>query len=371
MNPHSKPQKQSWSLDLLTVKGIPIRIHTTFFILLLWVAYAEISQGGSAAAEILFVLVVFLCVALHELGHALMASVFKIGTRDITLYPFGGIAMLLGNPAPKPELLIAIAGPAVNVAIAAALYPFLTSAPGEEWYEISSLINRTFLTNVALVIFNMIPAFPMDGGRVLRALLAILKVKKALLISARISQLLSITFIGLGLYWGHIILVLVGVVIFSQASREIFSVKAKSAFTGRTVRDVMIPGAKIASFEHSLSVREALTGAVRSFQEVFPVVHGEDVLGVVTKEALFAAEADGHGDDYIGSHALRLAEDPIPVASQNEPLPSLLERLSGTPLRTLLVLDDKKLAGLLTKETLLEYLLLHEITSRDKEAEAL
>src|SRR6266576_4776272 len=160
----------SWSIPILRIAGIQLRIHVTFLLLVVWLAL------GSASAAI-FVLLLFLCVVLHEFGHALAAKSFGINTPDITLLPIGGVARLERMPEePKQELLIAVAGPAVNVVISLGLFvaggsfinPFINPAAPER----VGLVSQLLIINVLLVAFNLLPAFPMDGGRVLRALLA-------------------------------------------------------------------------------------------------------------------------------------------------------------------------------------------------------
>src|SRR6266566_2375127 len=165
-----------WSLPIFRIAGIQLRIHVTFVLLIAWLAFGYYAQGGSPAAEgVIFVLLLFLCVVLHEFGHALAAKAFGINTPDITLLPIGGVARLERMPEePKQELLIAVAGPAVNVVIAFGLFV----AGGSQAFlnpsnvEGGGLIAQLLTINILLLLFNLLPAFPMDGGRVLRALLA-------------------------------------------------------------------------------------------------------------------------------------------------------------------------------------------------------
>src|SRR2546430_4036734 len=168
----------SWSLPIFRIAGIQLRIHITFLLLIAWLAFGYYAQGGSAvaASRVIFVLLLFLCVVLHEFGHAFAAKAFGINTPDITLLPIGGVARLERMPEePKQELIIAVAGPLVNVVIALGL--FLAggwrASLQPETVERGALIPQLLTINILLVLFNLLPAFPMDGGRVLRALLAI------------------------------------------------------------------------------------------------------------------------------------------------------------------------------------------------------
>src|SRR5215470_6509413 len=167
----------SWSLPIFRIAGIQLRIHITFLLLIAWLAFGYYAQGGSAvaASRVIFVLLLFLCVVLHEFGHAFAAKAFGFNTPDITLLPIGGVARLERMPEePLQELVIAVAGPTVNVVIALGLF----LAGGSQAFfnpstiEGGSLVAQLMTINILLLLFNLLPAFPMDGGRVLRAMLA-------------------------------------------------------------------------------------------------------------------------------------------------------------------------------------------------------
>src|SRR5439155_14791004 len=189
-----------WSLKLGQVLGIKLFVHWTFLILLTWVFVMHLGSGDSAAAAaqgVLFVLVLFACVLLHEMGHALTAARYGVKTRDITLLPIGGVARLERMPTePKQELLVALAGPAVNVAIAGLIllgwWAVMGRMPGPAAWE-TEFFPQLLAVNLFLVVFNMVPAFPMDGGRVLRSLLAQrMDYIRATLIAARIGQVIAV-----------------------------------------------------------------------------------------------------------------------------------------------------------------------------------
>ncbi|TWU20282.1 putative zinc metalloprotease Rip3 [Novipirellula galeiformis] len=213
---------RAWHLGRLA--GIDVRIHWTFLLVPLWVYFSSLAAGSgiaSAALSVLFVLTIFACVLCHEYGHALMARYFGIPTRDITLLPIGGVASLQRMPRrPGQELAIALAGPAVNVGIAAVIFAgivFLNPASG----AVALFATQLAIVNVALVVFNMLPAFPMDGGRVLRSLLAMwMPYASATRIAATIGQITAMGFGLLGLITGNWILVLVAGFIFLAARGE-------------------------------------------------------------------------------------------------------------------------------------------------------
>src|SRR4051794_27183377 len=169
----------TWSIPIGVIGGTAIRIHVTFLLLLLWIAVGHYAQGGTEAAVqgVTFIVLVFACVVLHELGHVFAARRYGVHTPDITLLPIGGVARLARIPEiPGQELVIALAGPAVNVVIAALLYMALGAFPTLAGVEVQNpgvdILARLASVNLFLFLFNLIPAFPMDGGRVLRALLA-------------------------------------------------------------------------------------------------------------------------------------------------------------------------------------------------------
>jgi len=243
-----------WSLKLGKIAGIDVYLHWTFFLLLGLVFFSDLGQGTgvpSAIQAVLFVLALFGCIVLHELGHALAARRYGIPTRDITLLPIGGVARLERMPRePKQELWVAVAGPLVNVAIAtclAATLLVIRSGRVEVLAQISGFLWPLLLMNLFLVAFNMLPAFPMDGGRVLRALLACkLEYVRATRIAARVGQAMALLFIAAGGF-GYMtglkalsapqpMLVLIGAFIFIGARNE-----AHIAEVGRNIEADLPP----------------------------------------------------------------------------------------------------------------------------------
>ncbi len=226
-----------WSLRLGSLAGIGVFVHVTFPLLLIWAGYTNYSVQGhwaDAVAGIGLVLVLFVIIVLHELGHALMARRFGIGTLDITLLPIGGVARLERMPQdPRQELLVALAGPAVNVALAVFFFALAGgSREASQWLNLDiagqGLLWNLMLVNIALTIFNLIPAFPMDGGRVLRALLAMkLSYLRATRIASRVGQFLALAFIGVGLFFNPF-LVVIGVFVWLGAAQESRLVQLRS-----------------------------------------------------------------------------------------------------------------------------------------------
>ncbi len=225
----------SWSFKFARVAGIDLKIHFTFLLFLIWIGFSYFSVGGIVAARqgVLFILLLFGCVLLHELGHALTAKKFGIGTTDITLLPIGGVARLERIPQdPKQELVIAIAGPLVNVAIAILLIFYLGHrASMSDFQDLNTprvaMLSKLATVNIGLVLFNLIPAFPMDGGRILRSILAMrMNYLRATEIAAFVGQALAIAFGILG-FFGNAFLIFIAFFVFMGAQQEAAMARAR------------------------------------------------------------------------------------------------------------------------------------------------
>jgi len=228
--------------------GIGIYVHATFLLLPLFVLLSNMGTGqiGWALYSIMMIPAVFACVVLHELGHALTARKYGIETRDITLYPIGGVARLERLPQrPIEEFWIAVAGPAVNVVIAALLAPiclFVVGTDFSAWTNslLGLVLFPLLFANVLLVLFNLLPAFPMDGGRVLRALLAIhLGQLRATTIAVQIGVAMAVVFGIVGLVTGQLMLPVIGVFVYLVGQQELAAVRYRYAYRSREPLDVI------------------------------------------------------------------------------------------------------------------------------------
>src|SRR5437773_1877960 len=272
--------EMKWSWKLGSVAGIGLYVHATFFLLLAWVGVTYWLAGGSAAAldGIAFILALFACVVLHELGHALTARRYGIRTRDITLLPIGGVSRLERIPDdPRQEVWVSLAGPAVNVVIAAALYAWLLLS--QTWRPLSALtmaggpfLERLLLVNVSLAVFNLLPAFPMDGGRVLRALLAMrMDYVRATQVGAQVGQAMALVFGLLGLLTNPFLL-FIAFFVWIGAAQEASMVQMRTALSG-----IPVSRAMLTDF-HTLAPDDAakrvLELILAGSQQDFPVVDG-------------------------------------------------------------------------------------------------
>ena len=288
----------SWKLGNLA--GIGVHLHWTFFLLPAYVAFVALAGGGglgAAATGVLLVCAVFGCVVLHELGHALMARRFGIGTHDITLLPIGGVARLERIPEkPSQEIAVALAGPAVNVAIAAALWLVLAVlGTMSVWIPAAlfggSLLAQLLWINIALVVFNMIPAFPMDGGRVLRAALATRMPRvRATRIAATVAQVFAVVFGVMGLF-GNPMLILIAVFVFMAARSEAAYVE-------------QVAGARLPAEARAIDAGPMLFEPGRQY---FEVMRDDVVIGTLSKADLLRLLCSGEGHrtlaDVIASRA--------------------------------------------------------------------
>lgn len=278
-----------WSFQIARIAGIDLRVHATFLLLLAWFAFGYYADGGLGAmlAGLAFTLLLFVCVVLHEFGHALAARAYGIRTPDITLLPIGGVARLERMPEkPWQEFVVALAGPAVNVVIAFAV--FVVIGKGFHLGEIESvdreggdMLSKLLAINIILVVFNLIPAFPMDGGRVLRALLATrLKHARATRIAATVGQAVALVFALLGLF-GNPVLLFIAVFVFFGAQQEARYATAKEAFGEIRISRIMQPMPPV--FTRGLKVWQAAEMARLDRRESYPLVDsGLRVLGLVS-----------------------------------------------------------------------------------------
>jgi stage IV sporulation protein FB len=309
-------------------------VHATFFLLLAWIAAVAWAEGGAYAAlvNVAFILVFFACVVAHEFGHALMARRYGIRTPDITLLPIGGMARLERMPErPAQEIAVALAGPAVNVVIFLVLvFGFRVDLSIETLTQIEDpargFLGRVALVNLMLVLFNMLPAFPMDGGRVFRALLSIWMPRvRATRVAATAGQAIAFGFGFLGLFSGNPLLVLVAVFVFIAASAESSFVAMQEFGRHTGVRAAMITSFE--SLREDSTLNEAAAALIRTTQHEFPVVDGRGVMvGLLTRRALYLALAEEEG--HRMRPVLPWLDREVPTVPVDAPLEAAMEAMA-------------------------------------------
>lgn len=356
-----------WSIKLGRYLGIDVYLHVTFLLFLAFIGSSLLMAGGSvrqALDGVLFFVAVFGCVLMHEYGHALAARRYGIRTRDITLLPIGGVARLERMPdRPMQELWVALAGPAVNVGILALLLVWMLIR-GEGWGRLDldltqgSLTTRLLVVNGMLVVFNMIPAFPMDGGRVLRAMLALkMEYARATQIAATLGQGIALVFAFFGLMGllggvGNPMLLFIALFVWIGASQESGLAQFRSTLSGARVRDAMLTQFSLLSPEDPLSRAVDLTMA--GSQQDFPVVAGRSMVGVLTRQRLLASLAE-HGRSMPVGMAM---EREFAVADPWQSLEGLLAGTSGRAMPLVAVLDQGDLVGLVTWENVSDFVMI-------------
>jgi Zn-dependent protease/CBS domain-containing protein len=342
-----------WSLRLGSVAGIGLYMHWTFLLLVGWVFFAHLGQGqglAGALGGVLFILALFSCVVLHELGHALAARTYGVPTRDITLLPIGGVARLERIPEkPHQELWVAIAGPLVNVAIAAVLFGVLALLAGlEQFFDVTvasgSFLTRLLWVNLLLVGFNLLPAFPMDGGRVLRALLAMrMDRPRATHIAATVGQGMAIVFGILGVFFNPMLL-FIALFVFFGAQGEAHFVEMSSALRDLRTADAMMTRFRTLRADDSLAtaVEELLAGT----QHDFPVLEGNRIVGLLRRNDLVRSLAASGPGTLVGAAMCRECPSVDAHASLDDALVSLREsKCNSVP-----VLAHERLVGMLSLE---------------------
>jgi Zn-dependent protease/CBS domain-containing protein len=356
-----------WSFKIGRFAGIDLYVHATFLLLILWVIALHWLRNHSldgVGSGLLSILAVFACVVLHEFGHALTARHFGIATKDITLLPIGGVSRFEKLPEkPSQELAVSIAGPMVNVLIAGAIYLYLFLTDG--FKPVSGLsitsgpfLERLLVANLMLAAFNLIPAFPMDGGRALRAILAtrmdhVAATQKA----AAIGQGLALIFGLVGLFFDPF-LVFIALFVWIGAAHESQSVQFKDAFAGTPIRAAMLKDFKTLTTSNTLA--DAMNLVLEGSQHDFPVMWGDRVMGILTRANLIAGLAQLGPEQLVTGVMQREFE----TAEPNEMLESALQRLAASPTRIMPVLQDGTLVGLVTQENLGEYLMIQNALQR-------
>jgi len=340
--------------------GVPIRVHFTSVLLLIFLLVTGLASNQSPANYTLFILAIVLSVLLHELSHALVSSFYGIRTLEIMMYPIGGVARLQRPAKPQEEFWIAFVGPSINLLIAAAIAGVLYSQDrplnflaltqaGE-----GNLADRIALGNLILAGFNLLPAFPMDGGRMLRAILSCFKPEaEATRIATWSGRMLAIS---MGLY-GFIympMLAFVAFFIYMGAASEGAASRGRSLTQGIPVRSAMIT--EYHTLNHGSTIRDAANLLLSTSQQDFPVMLGDQVIGLLGRNALLRGMALEGPDSYIAGFMDRDFPRVGPDKDLSEVLPLMPQ--SGA---CALVMQEDKLLGLLTSENLSKFLLLRSV----------
>ena len=344
--------------------GIKVTIHWTFLILIAIVVFIDVKNGSSIneiLISVLFVLTIFGCVILHELGHSLAARKYGITTRGITLLPIGGLASLTKIPEePQRELFVAIAGPLVNVAIATviSIILFITgfnfSHLSIRYLNLYEFLPALLVINVTLVIFNLIPAFPMDGGRLLRAGLAFkFNRVKATNIAAKIGQLIAIGFAFWGLFYNPLLIVIAAFV-FIGARAELQDVRSKYFLEGKTIGDLVMKNYTLLNPEMKLD--KVIEILMNGQEEEFIVMNGSMVAGVVTKNQILK----GLSDYDKNASLFKIMDIDYFAVDINDKVKDIFEKFQTSTQKIAPVFENGEVVGIINFENMNKYIQVSE-----------
>jgi len=349
-----------WSFKIAELFGISIKVHSVFLLLLVFIGWSNASVGGLVAgiAAVLFILIIFFFVLLHELGHSLAAMRYGVRVRDIVLLPIGGVARMENLPKdPKQEIVIALAGPAVNFATVAILFTLMKSAGQPvEWMNFTltgmNLWNDILAVNLFMGLFNLIPAIPMDGGRVLRGLLAMrFSYGRATHYATNIGKIIAGLFVLVGILWLHNWwLVLIAIFVFAGAGSEEQIAKLREAIDQVPVARVMSTRMHILRPDDPL--RRAIEHTYQSGQHDFPVLDGDRLIGMLPSDRVLD-EVNYAASETPVRHLMNtrfLAVRPFASLSR------VYEEMTTKGIGSVPVVENDRMVGMLTLENIGKYL---------------
>lgn len=351
-----------WSIAVGNIAGTTVRIHLTFFLFLLWIGAAHYQEGGRDAAiqGVTFITLLFLCVLLHEFGHVLAARRYGVRTPDIILLPIGGVSRMERIPEkPSQEFVVALAGPVVSVVIAGCLYLILGGFSVPTSMEVQNpdmnILERLAYVNLFLALFNLIPAFPMDGGRILRAVLASrIGYARGTQVAASVGQAVAFGLGLLGLF-GNPILIFIALFVYLGAASEAHAVQMREVSQSMMVADAMIT--KFETLPAESRVEDAVECLIRTTQHEFPIVDSDGRLrGLLTRDDMIRALRD-NGPEVPVSGVMRTD---IPTVHARSRLDEALRLMQEKQNPAVGVVDSNgRMIGIVTPENIGEMMMVH------------
>lgn len=345
-----------WSFKIGSILGIPVKVHLTFVLLLVLVYFVGASVIGTGGLNgVIFVILIFASVVFHELSHSIVARHYGITVLDITLLPIGGVARMPSPPNnPVQEIIISAAGPIASLTLGFSLW-FVAEFLG---YSVrmsdlsagGNLIAQLAIVNFVLAIFNLIPAFPMDGGRIFRGLLGLyLKPFAATRIAVGVGQVFAILLFFLGIFSMNVFLILIALFVYLGAESEERQMGIMMSLGGSTARDAMVTG--VAVLPPDGTVGEAAARFAHGFQSDFPVVDDRRLVGLVTREVLVDTL-------HKRGHKVPMSEVMVrdfPTALEDTSLIEVLEKMQSSGSKAIPILKSGELTGLITLEHIGRY----------------
>ena len=344
---------------MFRVFGVPVRLHFTFVLLVAFLVVADLSHAFSGAFA-LFLLGLLGSMLLHDLAHASVAAGMRVRTLEIVMLPIGGLARYEKRLKPFQELWIALAGPFANLLISLGIFGYIAATHQVVQVDLAALlvpssgsvIQRLAFVNLLLALFNLMPAFPMDGGRVIRALLSLIRpADEATRTAAWVGRMIAISMGVYGIFAPQFVLVFFAFFIWMGAAQESTAALGRTLTHGVPVRAAMIT--EFHRLGHGDTIRNAVNLLLTSAQQDFPVLHGDEVIGLLDRATLLKSLGTDGPDAYVAGVMDRdyVALDPATDLAETLPLMAR----SG---RCALVLEGTQLIGMLTRENLSEFMLL-------------
>jgi stage IV sporulation protein FB len=368
--PQPPPGKIPGSLGTVTLLGIPVRFHFTFWLAIIWLIFIGAGGAHSVLGLVIYIAAICASILLHEFGHALAARRYRIRTVEIVMLPLGGLARLERQLTPAEEFWVALSGPLVNFFLGAGLLAWVF-ARGQaiqigDWLKATdeNLAGRLATVNLVLAFFNLLPAFPMDGGRVLRSLLAANRpVEEATRLVARVGTALAALMGLYGLLSANFLLIFLAFFIYVGAAQESLAANSQTLLQGVPVRAAMITDFR--TLAHGNTIREAADLLLATSQQDFPVLSGETVVGLLSRTSLLRAMATEGPDAYVAG---AMERDFISLSPEME-LVEAARLLGGGACG--LVFERDRLVGMVTAENLSEYMVLRQIGAARRRAGSL
>ncbi len=354
------PGSTAGTVKAFRLFGVPVRLHFTFILLVVFVAVSVLGSNQSNAGYAIFLLGGLVSVLLHELGHAVVAARFGIRTVEIVMFPIGRLSRMERSLKPAAEIWVSLAGPLVNILLAAGVFAYMISVHEATPVGLADLLQPNGKSVLALLLygnlllagFNLLPAFPMDGGRILRALLTYVRPEdEATRIAAWMGRMLAISMGLYGLLGAHFMLVFFSLFIYLGAAQESVAALGRTLTQGIPIRAAMVT--EFHTLDHGNTIRDAANLLLSTAQQDFPVMHGDLVVGLLGRNLLLKALASEGPDAYVAGVMDRDFLALEPDADLSPVLPMMAR--AG---RCALVMDGNRLVGLLTTDNLSEFLLL-------------
>lgn len=358
------------SYKILIIRGISLQVHWTFILLIGWVLLVNAGAGNDInqiSWSVLFLLAVFVCITLHEFGHALVAGRFGIEAKEIVLLPIGGIASIEKFPDnPRQELAISIAGPLVNLAIAGLLglfipgTPLIKNDPGMSIMHGHDFIYNLRIVNISLAVFNLIPAFPMDGGRILRALLGFkLNYIQATTVAATVGKIIAILFIVSGIILINPLLPAIGIFIIFSAGVEEYYLRLKSLVKGIKLNEVMMYDYN--NLQANATVQEASNVLNSNHSKYFILMDGIVPKGTINRMEIIKALAEMNYNQPVKN----LVKEKLELLNGDSEIETVLEKLARNDEQIYPVMDNSHFVGVVSLNHIIEYLLLNKVNTKE------